>query len=251
MNILARITKIDAAKREVHGVMAEEAPDKSGEIFDYATSKPYVKEWSDDAALQTALAGQEISYGNVRSQHNPKIAAGKLTSIDFDDADKKILVVARIVDNGEWAKVQEGVYTGFSIGGQYVKRWADGRNIRYTARPTEVSIVDAPCMTGATFSMVKANGAVETRQFRTTDAGAQIAEQIAEIRKLFDGKADVNLSPRFRPYDGWNCPPEKGPTPVEMILKSLAKPLRGYELEKQQSQSGRFVPRDSTGNKSV
>lgn len=227
MNILARITKIDASKREVHGVMAEEAPDKSGEIFDYATSKPYVKQWSDDASLQTALAGQDISYGNVRSQHNPKIAAGKLTSIDFDDRNQKILVVARIIDDGEWNKVQEGVYTGFSIGGEYVKRWADGRHIRYTARPTEVSIVDAPCMPGATFAMVKANGAVETRQFRTADT--------------------VNPPPRFRPYDAWNRPPVDGPTPMDFLKQALTRPLRGYELEKQQSRSTRFAPRDSTG----
>ena len=117
MNIFARITKIDAANREVHGVMAEEAPDKAGEIFDYASSKPYVKAWSDEAVKQTALAGQDVSFGNVRSQHNPKVAAGKLVSIDFDDRNKKIPVIAKIVDDGEWAKVQEGVYTGFSIGG--------------------------------------------------------------------------------------------------------------------------------------
>jgi hypothetical protein len=169
MNIFARITKIDATKREVHGVMAEEARDKAGEIFDYASSKPYVKQWSDDAVTQTALAGQEISYGNVRSQHNAKIAAGKLTSIDFDDAAKKILVIARIVDDSEWDKVQQGVYTGFSIGGDYVKRWADGANIRYTARPKELSIVDNPCMAGATFTMVKADGLTEQRHFDSSD----------------------------------------------------------------------------------
>jgi hypothetical protein len=165
MNIFARITKVDAANRLVHGVMAEEKPDKSGEVFDYESSKPYVKEWSDDAVTKTHHAGQDVSYGNVRAQHNGKIAAGKLVSLDFDDKNKEIPIIAKIVDEQEWKKVEEGVYTGFSIGGDYVKRWADGKHIRYTARPKEVSIVDNPCMYGATFTMVKADGAEEQRNF--------------------------------------------------------------------------------------
>lgn len=165
MNLFARILKIDAVNREVHGVMAEDARDKSGETFDYATSKPYVKAWSDGALQRTTEAGQEPSYGNVRSQHT-SIAAGKLTSIQFDDANKCIPVVAKIVDDNEWKKVEEGVYTGFSIGGKYVKRWTDSTGAaRYTAQPTEVSIVDNPCMYGARFTMVKADGVEEEREF--------------------------------------------------------------------------------------
>jgi hypothetical protein len=152
MNLFAQITKIDASRREVHGLMAEESLDKAGEIFDYASSKPYIMAWSNDAMTQTALSGQEVSFGNVRAQHNAKIAAGKLVSISFDDEAKKIPIIAKIVDDVEWGKVVDGVYTGFSIGGEYVKRWADGANIRYTASPKEVSIVDSPCMYGATFS---------------------------------------------------------------------------------------------------
>ena len=48
--------------------------------------------------------------------HAP-IAAGKLTDIAFDDDAKRITVAAKIVDDDEWRKVQEGVYTGFSQGG--------------------------------------------------------------------------------------------------------------------------------------
>jgi hypothetical protein len=48
MNIFVPILKVDAAKREVYGVMAEESPDKSNEIFDYASSKPYVKAWVEE-----------------------------------------------------------------------------------------------------------------------------------------------------------------------------------------------------------
>src|SRR6516162_5436788 len=147
MNIFAQITKIDASRREVHGILAEEGVDKAGEIFDYATSKPYVQQWSDNAVTQTALAGQDISFGNLRSQHNPKIAAGKLISIDFDDDAKKIPIIARIVDDAEWLKVTEGIYTGFSIGGDYVRRWADGANVRYTANPRKSPLSTARACT--------------------------------------------------------------------------------------------------------
>jgi hypothetical protein len=97
--------------------------------------------------------------------HTP-IAAGKLTDIAFDDNAKRITVVAKIVDDDEWRKVQEGVYTGFSQGGRYVKRWADGDSglTRYTADPHEISLVDLPCVPNATFDVVK-DRMVEKRSF--------------------------------------------------------------------------------------
>ena len=95
-----------------------------------------------------------------------RVAAGKLTDIAFDDDEKRILVSAQIVDDDEWRKVQEGVYTGFSQGGRYVKRWPDPETglTRYTAEPTEISLVDLPCLPGATFEVIK-DGAVEKRAF--------------------------------------------------------------------------------------
>jgi hypothetical protein len=47
------------------------------------------------------------SFGNIRGQHNPKIAAGLLKSIEFDDEAKRIDFCANIVDDQEWAKVEE------------------------------------------------------------------------------------------------------------------------------------------------
>lgn len=160
MNIFVPILKVDSAKREVYGIMAEEAVDKANEIFDYESSKPYVKAWAEEFQRVTNGA----SFGNVRSQHST-VAAGKLIGIGFDDENKKIPVAAKIVDDNEWKKVQEGVYTGFSIGGKYVKKWTDGNVTRYTANPSEVSIVDNPCMHGAQFTMVKEDGSMELRKF--------------------------------------------------------------------------------------
>jgi hypothetical protein len=161
LDLFLPLAKVDLDRRLVTGVATAETPDRSGEIFDYASSKPYFEKWSAEAAAATG--GK--SFGAVRAMHTP-IAAGKLTDIAFDDAAKRITVVAKIVDDDQWRKVQEGVYTGFSQGGRYVKRWADGDSglTRYTADPHEISLVDLPCVPDATFDVVK-DGMVEKRSF--------------------------------------------------------------------------------------
>ena len=158
------ITKVDVAQRLVYGVMTHETPDQSGEIMDYASAKPEFEKWSQDAFTRSNGA----SKGNVRAMH-ASIAAGKLTDIKFDDANKSIEGVAKIVDDNEWNKVLEGVYTGFSIGGSYLKRWKDPQDaslMRFTPSPSEVSIVDNPCCPTAVFSMVKADGSVIEKAFK-------------------------------------------------------------------------------------
>jgi hypothetical protein len=161
LDLFLPLAKVDLDRRLVTGVATAETPDRSGEIFDYSSSKPYFEKWSAEAA---AASGGK-SFGAVRAMHTP-IAAGKLTDIAFDDNAKRITVVAKIVDDDEWRKVQEGVYTGFSQGGRYVKRWADPDSglTRYTADPHEISLVDLPCVPDATFDVVK-DGMVEKRSF--------------------------------------------------------------------------------------
>ena len=163
MSLFIPITKIDIEKRLVYGTLSEEVPDKSGEILDYETAKPAFQEWSQ--AFQDASGGK--SFGNVRSMHS-NIAAGKFTDIAFDDAGKKISGVAKIVDDDEWQKVLEGVYTGFSIGGGYARRWQDVSDpnlMRYTPILSEVSLVDNPAVPTATFEVIKQDGSIECRKF--------------------------------------------------------------------------------------
>ncbi|UGY15127.1 NUDIX domain-containing protein [Bradyrhizobium septentrionale] len=165
LSLFVQIAKVDAAKRIVYGTAVVEEVDRANEIFDYATSKPHFEKWSGDIAKVT----DGKSLGNVRSMHSA-IAAGKLTDIGFDDARKAIDIAAKVVDDNEWKKVEEGVYTGFSIGGRYLKRWQDGDAKRYTAAPSEISLVDLPCGPSATFSMIKADGTEEMRKFAGGEA---------------------------------------------------------------------------------
>jgi hypothetical protein len=161
LDLFLPLLKVDLDQRLVTGVATAETPDRAGEIFDYTSSKPYFEQWSADAL---AASGGK-SFGAVRAMHAP-IAAGKLTDIAFDDDAKRIVVAAKIVDDDEWRKVQEGVYTGFSQGGRYVKRWPDPDTglVRYTAEPHEISLVDLPCVPDATFDVVK-DGVAEKRAF--------------------------------------------------------------------------------------
>jgi hypothetical protein len=158
------LTKVDVEKRLVFGTIAEEIPDKANEIMDYESARPEFEAWS----AEIAKASDGKSLGNLRAMHG-STAAGKLESLAFDDAGKRIECCGKVVDDAEWAKVLEGVYTGFSMGGSYVKRWKDEGNpqlTRYTPRPCEVSLVDNPCIPTATFEVVKEDGTVELRKFR-------------------------------------------------------------------------------------
>ncbi|HEY2170319.1 MAG TPA: hypothetical protein VGJ30_11885 [Candidatus Angelobacter sp.] len=173
LNLFAQIAKIDESKHEVWGVATAEVVDKEGEIFDYQSSKPYFESWSDEIAKAT----DGKSLGNVREMHEPS-AVGKLVAIAFDDDLKQIRVGARIVDNVAWQKCTLGVYTGFSIGGAYVKAWKDGEYVRFTANPVEISVVDNPCVPGAHFTAVKADGTCEVRKFTRADAKTDQALKI-------------------------------------------------------------------------
>src|SRR5262249_53210504 len=101
----------------------------------------------------------------------------------FNDAGKQIEICAKVVDDAEWAKVVEGVYTGFSQGGAYERRWTDAEGrTRYTAAPNEISLVDLPCLPQATFEMIKADGTSERRRFgKGIDNVARLANLIEEL----------------------------------------------------------------------
>lgn len=187
-NLFIPITKVDVAKREVYGLATAELVDKAGEIFDYASSVPYYKEWSGEIAK--ASGGK--SLGNVREMHS-SIAAGKLTHINFNDEQKQIEVCAKIVDDSTWNKVLEGVLTGFSHGGEYIKRWKDDKDAtktRYTAKPAELSVVDNPCLGEATFEMIRMVDGKEVREmvkFKTVEPVKPKAAP-EQVWKASDGK---------------------------------------------------------------
>ena len=83
LDLFLSLTKVDIDRRLIQGVATAEAPDRAGEICDYASTRPYFEAWSAEALK--ASGGK--SLGAVRAMHG-RIAAGKLTDIAFDDEGK-------------------------------------------------------------------------------------------------------------------------------------------------------------------
>src|SRR6266478_2427212 len=108
-------TKVNAAKREVSGIVTAELPDKDLEVCDYEKSKPYYKAVIEE--IGKATDGK--NFFPLRTMHQLN-AAGKCIGFHFDDADKEIEMTFKVVDDDAWKKVDERVYTGFSQGGRKV-----------------------------------------------------------------------------------------------------------------------------------
>lgn len=197
LNLFFRMTKVDEAQRLVYGIATAEVVDKSGEICDYESTVPFYKKWS--AEMEKASGGK--SLGNVREMHS-NIAAGVVKQINFDDEKKQIEICTKCVDDSTWNKIMEGVLTGFSQGGEYIKRWKDEIDatlMRYTADPSEISYVDNPCLGPATFQYIKADGTSEMRKLNSVEEKpdpkeiGKVLKQVwaATDGKTFDAKAEA------------------------------------------------------------
>ena len=170
--IFFQLAKVDEAQRRVMGRATQEVPDAVREICDFESSKPYFEKWSQ--AAEKRSGGK--SKGNMREMHHP-VAAGKVLGIDFNEAEKAIDIDTYVSDDQTWKKILDGTLTGFSVGGNYAKRWMDGSFMRYTANPSEISYVDAPCVPTATYNFIKTDGTQELRKV----LGGEVLEKVVPI----------------------------------------------------------------------
>ena len=145
--------------------------------MDYDTTAPYYKALND--RFSKATEGKSIAP--LREMHQLS-AVGVGKAIDFDDTKKTIHMAFKVVDDDAWKKVVERVYTGFSQGGSYVKTWQKGDLTYYTADPSEISLVDNPCLAEATYEYVKTGGAVE--MCKTNIAPAKVDQGPVDLSKL-------------------------------------------------------------------
>ena len=211
------LLKADESLHEVWGRATQEIIDRAGEIMDCETSKPLFQAWSEDFAKRT----NGKSYGAIREQHDSKKAVGKIVEpLSFSDSDKAIDIHVKVVDENTWRKVSESVLTAFSIGGAYEKTWTDEEgNFRYTARPTEISLVDEPCCNAAVIQFVKADGTIEEKPLKkeVSNVDKEKETQVETVEKAVETetveKTAVEIEPKDEPK------PEVEKTSVEVDSK--------------------------------
>ncbi len=172
MKIYLPIAKVDAERREVWGYASTEARDDQGEVV------------KRDALV--AALGDYMRFANIREMHQlSAVGIAREAAVD----DRGLYVGARIVDDQAWQKVVEGVYKGYSIGGQITQRDpADYKTITGLVL-NEISLVDRPANPEAVFDYWKASGALTMPETRFNSPIQIWACGVAEHRHL--GKADA------------------------------------------------------------
>ena len=147
-----KITKVDPDKRLVEGYASTEALDSQGERV-------------TRAAIEGALADY-MRFGNIREMHQPS-AVGKTQVAEMDEKGLKISV--KVVDDNAWNKVKEGVYNGFSIGGNATIK---NGNVIEGLDLTEISLVDRPANPEALITLFKAeNSTMSKKKITKSDVG--------------------------------------------------------------------------------
>ena len=207
------LVKIDETTHRVSGMSTAETPDSEGEICDYPSSVQSYTKWAQSAMESTQAAGQDLSFGNIRLQHELTVA-GKVSSFPrFDDEKRQVWLDTEPRTEQIFKDLRRGFYRGFSQGGDYAWRRCNdcgtdipsGRKcskcqktvlVRYAPIITEVSYVDNPCLKVATFSLVKTDGATEDVAFvppsealllKLNDSVALAKAQAEELGELLKG----------------------------------------------------------------
>jgi hypothetical protein len=222
----------------VHGLATAEVPDLDSEVMDYETTKPHVKALAEKFLKATSTTGVELSMFPLREMH-AAIAAGSGRSIEFDDAAKTICVSAHVVDVGSCKKVLAGTLIGYSIGGDYAKKWKDPvfeGKIRYTAVVQEISLVDSPALPIAmldtvnqkSYQFIKADGSMELRKFHVEKPsaderlGAQIDRLASVIEKTLD-KGTTTATATVATATATVDKPTKKPLDLDAFKAAMAK----------------------------
>lgn len=177
MKLFAAIQKRDDEQRMVWGYASTEAIDSQGEVVKLDAIKGA---WDD-----------YMKHANIREMHQPS-AVGKCKEYEFDD--KGVMIGVKVVDDVAWKKVQEEVYTGFSIGGKALNK-VDGTITQL--RLTEISLVDRPANPEALITVWKGEEIPGDEDGGTADAdpaAAEIGKGMWNAAKLLEALALVKAA---------------------------------------------------------
>lgn len=134
-NIYIPLIKVDEDQRMVYGYASTPSIDSDNEII-------------ETSAIEKALP-QYLKFPTIREMHQPR-AVGKTTQADVSK--KGLYIGAKVVTDEAWKLVKEGVYKGFSVGGNVLKRI--GNRIK-ELELLEISLVDVPANKAAVIEVWK------------------------------------------------------------------------------------------------
>lgn len=162
LNIFCEFTKSNDEERRVWGYASSEALDVHGEII-------------EKKAIEKALPDY-MEWANIREMHGSS-AVGIAEDAQMDE--KGLFITVKVVDDNAWKKVKEGVYKGFSIGGQVKKRL---KNVIKELELFEISLVDRPANPEAKFVAYKATGLEEQIEQPQEEQVEQVEEKQEEAQ---------------------------------------------------------------------
>jgi len=190
LRMFVPITKVDEEQRMVYGLATTSGLDKQNEIVDWDATKKALVEYSQ--------------WRNVREMHKPS-AVGIAPLIEARDEKQEVYIGAKIVDEQAWQKCKEGVYKGFSIGGEVLDRKIEfnkttGKSINRVTNYVlnEISVVDRPANPLCRFETVKRDTSIETITI-TEDPlkaeSAKLMEKAVSIAKRTLSKVELENLP--------------------------------------------------------
>lgn len=185
-SVFLPIEKVDEAKRMVWGYASTPTKDLQGEVVTLD-------------AIKTALPDY-MQWANIREMHTSS-AVGVTKEANVDD--KGLYIGAKIVDDDAWKKCKEGVYKGFSIGGQKLKKVGDTIE-QLSLR--EISLVDRPANPDCRIDVVKVAGAAVAN----SEADQSLLAKFLDVCK--------SLAPKFG-RDGFSAPVHSLETPAHAALE--------------------------------
>lgn len=239
MNMFVPISKFDEEQRMVYGIATCSKLDNQNEIVDWEATKEAVKDYSQ--------------WRNIREMHKPS-AVGIAPVLELRDNTEELYIGAKIVDDAAWAKCKEGVYKGFSIGGDKLdqKVELDKASHKTINRVTkymlnEISLVDRPANPACKFQTVKRDTSVHVvtiTEDPLKQESARVMEKSLIIAKKVLSKNELEALPDSAfglitiSMDGETIIKKRDyPMPdkthaINMVRKSIGDPISDVDRER-------------------
>ena len=203
--IYGEITRFDPTTRTVTGKF-------------FANPRTRYDQWNIgfDSVSRAIPAFRE--FPSIKEMHRKDSAAGTGIDITADEVTRTAEVTAHIVDDQAWAKVEAGVYRGFSMGA--IPRVTRGNDVQ-ELEIFEISLVDRPADPDCTFTTVcrsvDINGPIEIEDETAPEPAVETPEvpQEAEANRAAGVSVDA--------ISGQTNPPTMGSGDV---IESTDVPIR-------------------------